>query len=488
MIEYPKGNPEVYCFAKTIPVHHRGYIGNASDVEVKLDCYSEDIGWYKMYVQRKDIKIDRSKKMDVGKNPFKKFYELGITVEDLPQHTYKNRLVEFIKSVCNEENNPNFHILPNTLYFLWPNIDTENKGFIYVWPNADARMKGAKGRQAVKPGKALRILFPKATDVEIEWWVNQIKDNFFSEEVFTFHQGKNAEDFLKAYTGERANDRFFHTTCKNKRMSDSCMRYPRNHFSTKTHPVEAYATGDWTIFWTENKYGEICSRCIAYESEGKYELGPIYSTSRQAINAMEGELGKLNTTEVGEGNWEEARIHMIQEGGKYVGPYFDNALTMREDGEYFVIDSSGSIEHGSEGYIGAGDMCNLCGDYNLDVVYYENIDRYACRCCFEYDTFLSDHSGERFLLSGVTEVLTERRTEEWDESEAESYAIYSEKLDGYIEDGFSLETYDEDYIPKNWVATGDWFICAVSRLAYPIDEGVQTEDGMVAKENMEDVA
>jgi hypothetical protein len=119
----------------------------------------------------------------------------------------------------------------------------------------------------------------------------------------------------------------------------------QDYFETEVHPVEAFNTGDWGIFWAEDDKGLIAARCLYYKNGDKKELGPIYATSQEAIDAVKREITKHDCSQVNRGNWEGARILKIEEDGAFVGPYFDCHSTLREEGKYLILDRRGEIEH-----------------------------------------------------------------------------------------------------------------------------------------------
>jgi hypothetical protein len=424
--------------------------------------------------------------MDFGKHPFKEFYENGITPDDLPPHSLKNRVLLFLRGHCGRATKH-----PYDMTFFWPNVDVFETDFLYIWPNANARKKGKAGRTQIKPGKFFRMLYKDITDQEVESLVNTFKEQFKPIEVEVF-SGDSIENILHAYTHDRSVDRHFETSGDYKRLCDSCMRYDNDYFETSVHPVEAYNTGDWGIFWAEDDKGLIAARCLYYKKGEKKELGPIYATSQEAIDALKKEIAKHNCSKVNEGYWGGARILKIEEDGAFVGPYFDCHSTLREEGKYLILDRDGEIEHDHMGKYCRDDRptCHDCGERfeSYELSYVESVDGDVCNHCLESDYFFSDFSEQYFRHGDEedTEVyVTQSRNETWTKAEAEANAYWVDCESEYYQEHLVWET-EDGYIPKSYLDDGSWAICSVDNLAYNIEEMIDTKDGLVAKCNVDE--
>jgi len=388
--------------------------------------------------------IRTGKMIDFGKHPFKDYYLNGVKPNDLPTHTYKGRVIEFIGKFGYD------FLHPYDLEFFWPNVEPDDNNFIYCWPNAKAREKGKAGRTKTKPGKFFRMLLH-----------------------------------------ERGADRNFETSNTYKRLCDSCMRYDRDYFGTPVHPVETYGTGDWVIFWAEDNAGCITARLLAYKGEDQLELGPIYATCQEGIDAIKDHIAGREHSGIAKGKWNGARIIKVEEDGRFCGPYLDQGLTFSDNGRYLVVDSCGDIEHDHEGWFG-GEFCEHCDRYSGGVIYIEDVGHTACESCRENGFFISDYSGEWIENREHTEILVaKRRYESWAENEAENDAVFSEEVGEWLHSDIAQRTFEDEYIPEWYISEGKWFICTVEKVAYPAEEMVDTSVGPVAKCNYneeEDVA
>jgi hypothetical protein len=326
------------------------------------------------------------------------------------------------------------------------------------------------------------MLFPNLKDTQIENMVERFKAEFAPVECKVF-SGSDSKDFLHAYTHERGADRNFDTSSIYKRLCDSCMRYDREYFGTPIHPVETYGTGDWVIFWAEDGAGRITARLLAYKGEEQLELGPIYATCQEGIDALKDYIAGREHSGIARGDWNGARIIKVEENGRFCGPYLDQGDSFSESGPYLVVDSYGAIEHHHEGWFG-GEFCEHCESHSSDVVYIESVGHTVCESCRDNGFFISDNSGEWVENYSRTEVLVAKGLyESWSENEAKYDAVFSEELGEYIHPDISERTFDDEYIPVWYITEDKWFICTVEEVAYPIEERVDTPDGPVAKCN-----
>jgi hypothetical protein len=382
------------------------------------------------------------KMIDFGKHPFKEFYEKGIRPADLPPHNLKNRVVNFLQDYLDKSTKHHYD-----MRFFWPNLDVFETDFLYIWPNANARKKGKAGRTKIKPGKFFRMLYKDITDQEVESLVNAFKEQFKPIKVKVF-SGDSIENILHAYTHDRSVDRHFDTSSAYKRLCDSCMRYGRDYFETEVHPVEVYNTGDWGIFWAEDDKGRIAARCLYYKNGEKKELGPIYATSQEAIDAVKKEIAKHYCSKVNWGDWEGARILKIVEDRSFVGPYFDCHSTLRKEGKYLILDMDGEIEHYHMGKysMDSRPTCHDCGERfeSFELTYVESVDRDVCDSCRNYDYFYSEYSDQYYHDNEeATEVyVTQSRTETWTTNEAEANAYWVDCESTYYQKHLVWETED----------------------------------------------
>jgi len=310
---------------------------------------------------------------------FAKYLSNGIMPGNLDTFGYSTDLMEFIGGFLTHSD----------LRFYHPNVDKEDKSFIYYWPNANAREKGKAGRTKTTFGKFLRRCMGMTDDVSIEAYVERFKLQY-QELEYTFKHSKKKEDFVKAYVGPFSQDRMFNTSNSYKKLIDSCMRYEADCFDNDTdghHPVEAYASGDFTIFWLEDQEGGISARCTAYEhTEGKYHLAPIYAHSQQAIDFLELQLEAFSHRGVYKGSWEGAELVVIKNDyGYIVAPYLDGHSGGNLCGDRITISDGDGNTHGHnhEGVWEELEVytCGDCGETSSDV-YFLNSEG-ICDCCQE---------------------------------------------------------------------------------------------------------
>ena len=291
---------------------------------------------------------------------FAKMLGNGIMPDSLCTFGYSTELMDFIEGFLSHSD----------LHFYHPNVDKEDKSFIYYWPNANAREKDKAGRTKTTFGKFLRRCMGMTSDTYIEGCVERFKLQY-QEIEYTFKHSKKKEDFVSAYVGPFSQDLMFDTSSSYKKLTDSCMRYEADSFDNCTdgcHPVEAYASGDFTIFWVEDQNGGISARCTAYEhTEGKYYLAPIYAHSQQAIDFLEEQLGNFSHMGLRVGSWEGAKlVAIVNDNGQIVAPYLDDHSGGNLCGNRITISDDEGIthEHGPNGT-------------------WEGLEVYACADCDE---------------------------------------------------------------------------------------------------------
>jgi hypothetical protein len=250
-----------------------------------------------------------------------------------------------------------------------------------------------RGRRTVlKVGRAVRMVYPHFTDKEVQTWVDKINHKF-SPRNYTLKTGTSAQDFVYAYTHKQSPYENPRTTSSRKCLADSCMRYDFvADEGFDWHPVEAYASGDFMIVWTEDDDGKIGSRTVASIHGDKWIAGPVYGVCEKSLDMIEeyitshdGHLFKDNK------DWTGARVCKLDSGDdRYVGPYFDSGEYLRDDGKFFVVDPNGSIgtsDH--QGYFEYDDrpMCYACDSREHPDYIMHSEDGYAyCEGCY-HDRF-----------------------------------------------------------------------------------------------------
>jgi len=340
---------------------------------------------------------------------FAKYLSNGIMPGSLDTFGYSKDLMDFIGGFLSHSD----------LHFYHPNVDKEDKSFIYYWPNANAREKGKAGREKTTFGKFLRRCMGMTSDTLIEAYVERFKLQY-QEMEYTFKHSKKKEDFVHAYVGPFSQDRMFDTSSNYKKLTDSCMRYEADCFDNNTdghHPVEAYASGDFTIFWVEDQKGGISARCTAYEkTEGKYCLAPIYAHSKQAIDFLEAQLEGFSHTGVNAGSWEGAELVVIEnDDGQIVAPYLDGHSGGNLCGNRITIsdDDDNTHEHGADGTWEESEVytCGDCDSTSSDC-YFTNSDGVCSSCQEDRDDAEREYEEEQQRERDEEEAELERQEAE----------------------------------------------------------------------------
>jgi len=219
---------------------------------------------------------------------------------------------------------------------------------------------------AMKPGRALKMMFDMVDDATILEWVDEYLDDF-APRVYKLQVSKEADDFTKAYTGKQVSSQNVSHSHNHKSLANSCMRYDfrdghgPNHLPV--HPVTAYASGDFSIAWVEDAKGLIAGRVVLYHGES-VQAGPIYGACNIAIRQLEDLIDSLDGEFAGDGDWEGAKLVAHEHDGDFIGPYLDiEPRSLVHTGEYLVIDSEGEIDANSyQGILSAdGSRCEGCG-------------------------------------------------------------------------------------------------------------------------------
>ena len=384
---------------------------------------------------------------------------------------------------------------------FWPNIDKSYANMLFIWPTIDARAKGRSARSATKIGKAIRRMFPVLTDIEVEAITDCVKHKFFTTE-WTIHSGSDAIAFKHAYASPYAETRNFQTTYSKKRLPDSCMRYSFDHLAK--HPVEAYASGDFEIFWTENPEGKIGSRClvsIAKEGERYAEAGPIYAVCDDSYDVLRRHVEPLVHHAIADYHWRGCKIlsipkHNNGQKESWIAPYIDldpKSLTDTGDG-YLMITECGEItgsNYGGLQYLEHRHQCSVCGDGLDEDDVYTGPDDGEIYCHDHYwDRYTTcDNCQEDVLSEDVVQVLvttrwSQRESQWWCNECAEDNAV---DCNGELWDELSCTLLaDGSYFPKVNL-DGNYFQCIIDSEWYPLEECNVTVDGeLLHPDNIQD--
>ena len=386
---------------------------------------------------------------------------------------------DILNSYHMEQNNK----LKQVINFYRPNVDRNEPHCLYIWPDANARSKGRNGRQAMRIGRALRRMFPVLGDREIDKMVDEVKAKLLAKDLI-LKSGKDAASFRKAYSYEQAPNENVDTSWSKKHMANSCMRYTFDNLPK--HPVEAYASGEFTVFWLETPEGQIAGRCVVWTKPEIPQAAPVYCVSEAAFEMLNDHLYLIGARRADGASWTGARLVSIEHHGGWIAPYLDlepRYLGVRED--YLVVDECGHIDASGYGgllYDGERYHCEDCGDCMSEDDMTNVQDRYICPSCLESGYFRCEYSDEWSPDADAREVYSRHWNgntivQMWDSYFADEHAI--ECSDGSLwykeyvyttADGedISADQYDNDY-----------FTCWLSDNIYHNDDAQVLEDGML---------
>ena len=257
-------------------------------------------------------------------------------------------------------------------------------------------------RTTLKVGRAVRMIYPNFTDKEVQAWVDKINHKF-SPRNYTLKTGTSAVNFVHAYTHKQSPYENPRTTSSRKCLADSCMRYDFvRDDGFEYHPVEAYASGDFMIVWTEDDDGRIGSRSVVSIHGDKWVAGPVYGVCEKSLDMIEEYItsngGLLFKHDVG--SWKGARVCKLEDGhDRYIGPYFDSGESLREEDKFFIVDPKGNVgtsEH--QGYFEYDDChtCHDCEDRVSDdyIRHSEDGHAYCDECYHERYTYCEEDDCE----------------------------------------------------------------------------------------------
>ena len=201
---------------------------------------------------------------------------------------------------------------------------------IEFWENKIKRDRGV--RITIKPGKALKKIFPDLGSASLARMVDQYKAHFVPIKV-TIHRSQSASAFKHAYSHTPTKQRDVATCRDRKALDNSCMRYEFK--SLPHHPAEVYASGDFEIIWAETDDGKIAGRCVVCTKFKPGRRGPIYGVSEEVITKL---AECLDGTTAGVATWRGARLLRLNfDGGeKVITPYLDIAPRYGKLGRKYI--------------------------------------------------------------------------------------------------------------------------------------------------------
>jgi len=381
----------------------------------------------------------------------------------------------------------------SVLNFFWPNVakiseleaDPTLSDKLSIWPNIYARKKGRAGRSQVKIGRAIRKMFPVLTEVEIDSLVDDVKQHLLPKD-WTVKEGSDRASFKKAYSFCQAASENLDTTHTKKHMSNSCMRYEFD--SLCCHPAEAYASGDFKVYWLEDAKGNIGGRVVVYFKGNKPYPAPIYAVSETAFEKLWDKLTDIGAKPTEERSWIGARLLLLPYKGGYVGPYLDltpRFLEVSDCGNYLVIDSHGSIDGSVYNGLYSDEDTIVCYDCECRISYDESYsweDFSYCRSCYYDRAFTCENCHEdesvdehRYVM--VRDNYEHNNEQSWCRHCVGDGATLTENGELWSDDCV-IHTADCSVIDPV-TADADYFMCMLSGEYYPNELAQVLDDGQV---------
>lgn len=374
---------------------------------------------------------------------------------------------------------------------------TNTRGNIALYLN-DSQVRSGK-IQSLRPGRALRVLIPDIKDAELEKLVDKFRANFPAGD-YVIKRGFEAENFVHMYSHAQAPMQNPATTTGRKSLSNSCMRHDFSHLPH--HPCEAYASGEFEAFWTEDPNGRIASRLVVWHPpadhhlHGKPQCGPVYGTCEYSIDLLQNLAKDMGADLYTQASWSGAKWKKFLHNGGVIAPYCDHEQSLEDIGDWLLL--GGDCDYEADDYSGVlgarGFSCDECGDH-IDEEYdsYEHIDG-VCVC---------EHCRDRYFF------YCEEHDRYYRESETASYRVYVDSGWGaesrtVCEDALSnyiLCEDDEEYwhesdvtmlangeaISPRGVRSGDYAACEGSGEWYSTEDMYPLRGGgYIAKENYDD--
>ncbi len=369
----------------------------------------------------------------------------------------------------------------------WPNVEyMEGKLLVRLWLNESDREKGFSARKLVKPGKAVKHIFPYLSDSEVESMVDEMRAEL-GERQYNLHTGTDCESFKFAYIGEQCRMENPCTTHGRKALANSCMRHESIcHYDTEgnlRHPAEAYASGEFQIVYVTDRHNKVAARCVVWTSENENPVAaPIYGVCERSMNMVQEFLDSIGCED---NDWNGANLLAIEgRDGGYIAPYLDNfprSLDTTGTG-FLVVKEMGELDANDySGLLGAGqDECERCGrGYDAEDEGGIVDEMPVCDGCLENSNFC-EHTDESTFEDVFTVHMRVRGgyiEEQWRESSVDNEAI---RIRGeyWREDDVEFD-YNGDPITPKEIDGGEYFLSDWSGDYYPANLMAETEDGEI---------
>jgi len=268
--------------------------------------------------------------------------------------------------------------------------------------------KERERRTAMKPGKALRFMFPFLPETAIAAFVDSFREEFPVAEL-TLHTGESREDFRIAYAGKLAPYENPRTTYLRKSLANSCMRFEFDNLPG--HPAESYASGDFRIAYVKDKESRIAGRVVIRVDCEPPACAPVYGCSEQAIAALETYLESIGAEH--DESWHGARMLSRRHGGGWILPYLDcEPRALSDHGQFLIIDQDGDIEGGETSgiaYESESWQCEGCGCRLDEYDGHAFRDSLYCESCYEERVGICDHCQDAEAWDDLSAVFTNTR-------------------------------------------------------------------------------
>jgi len=350
---------------------------------------------------------------------------------------------------------------------------------------------------AMKAGRAFKYILPELDDSEIALLGDQFRERF-SLRRYTLKTGREADDFVHAYSHNQAEMDNPRTTSTRKASAHSCMRYEFERLPV--HPVSVYASGDFEIIWLEDSNGLIAGRCVirVADDDSRPQAGPIYGVCEHSMDQIQTHLDSINAVGYEDGaSWVGAKLNRVEYESGFIGPYLDlMPQQLEDDGDHLVIERGGEISASDyQGVLGSRyyTSCTECGDsLDEDEYYYsEYTDSHYCDCCYNNTHTYCDTASEMVHNDDLVEVWLVNGSGNYVTDNVSAYARDSHYVyctDGeWWADGNAMYCESEgEYIsPKDYEA--DYFLSDWDNFIYPNSVMCTVEGGLnVADSEIED--
>lgn len=291
-------------------------------------------------------------------------------------------------------------------------------GHISIFESVEKMKQNRK--TSMKPGRAIRKIFPEIDDATLEKVVDRFREDFPNHN-YEVVVSKEKEDFELAYNGRMAAYQNIYTTRKRKSLANSCMRGggAKDWKHLECHPGATYASGDFTIIYArvKNNEGEylIGGRCVVATCFNPPRYAPLYGVDEASMDAMQVALDKMGAVDGEDYGWAGAKMLRVPHRGSdedFVLPYLDvgpctvdsSNFTICDSGDLDCTDYSGVISTRSN-------FCCHCGDHVHpdDAMHDPDNGEPWCSDCFHDHYFYCDHYGEYHHIDTENTVFYLRR-------------------------------------------------------------------------------